>query len=344
MSKIGIVGLGKVGGRLAEAILGQADVEEVWLDTRDKIKLAGFLLSLQVMTVLIKSNVRVLAFDINRLNELDLIIICAKEHYDPRQLMNTDNLCADWLPNNLRYVGFLHDYPLLKGICYEIKEYQGMVAVVTNPVEVNTFFVAKWLPKARVVGLGASIDASRFLFALRKSFYSRAGNGCRLAEEYGSERTIHDVDDACVLAGEHGFSLIPILDLWHQNKDLKHLSDYEIKMHLDEAIAIGFTIVKSLGYTLHDCIPAFLEDICWLLQAGNQRRFRSVAVPIEISCATRPIMLGSNHEVIEFSNYSPNEMEQLNDTISRLGNIITSALLNIEGVVSNPWATRWIKE
>jgi malate/lactate dehydrogenase len=321
MSKIGIVGLGKIGGQLADALLRQAGVKEVWLDTRDKEKLTGFLLSLQVTAKIIRSTVRVLNFDFNRLNELDLIIVCAKEHYDPRQLIRSGNSQTEWIPNNLRYIGFLNDYPLLKTICSNIKEYRGVVAVITNPVEVNTFLVAGWLPNARVVGLGASIDSSRFLFILNKSFNHSIANR-QLNEIPGTEYIAHEANDACVLAGEHGFSLIPISGLWRRNKYLGGLPSQDIKIHLDEAIAIGFNIVKSIGYTLYDCIPAFLDDIRWLLQAGNQKCFRSFAVPIVNTCVTRPIKLDSNHQIIEFTDYTTNELEQLEDIKTRLGNLI----------------------
>jgi malate/lactate dehydrogenase len=322
MSKIGIVGLGKVGGRLADAILYQTDIEELWLDTRDKEKLLGFLLSFQVASCLVNSRIRVLSLDYNRLNELDLIIICAKENYDPRQLIRADNSHAKWLPKNLRYVGFLNDYPLLKSICNNIKEFRGVVAVVTNPVEINTSLVAGWLPKARVVGLGASIDTSRFIFSLRQS-YSLL-NDSRYAEVsgYSSENNNIKADDACVLAGEHGFSLIPINGLWRQNKYIEHLSAQDINMHIDAAIKIGFTIVKSIGYTLYDCILPFLDDIRWLLDAGSQQYYRSFSVPIENSCTTRPIKIDKMLKVIEYCDYTPNEFVHLDKIKIRLGDLM----------------------
>lgn len=314
MNKIGIIGIGKIGIRLTEAFLGSTDIQEIWLDTRNKNLLSGFILSCQVTAATIQSNTVIKSFDFDSCNQLDLIVICAKEKYDPRDLMRVTTPHDEWLPKNLRYVGLPSDYPLLKDICHKIPEYRGLVAVITNPVEINTFLLAKWLPQARVIGLGASVDSSRFLYSLAKS-----SNPEELISLYSSQTKMLE---KCILAGEHGSQLMSISNIWNLNKDLKNISKIEISKHIDEAVKIGFEIVTLMGYTLQDCIPRFAEDIRWLLQKEEQENFRSFAVSKENTSLTKPIKLNSDNQIVEFDHYTSQELTQLNIIENRLGSLI----------------------
>lgn len=94
---------------------------------------------------------------------------------------------ADLLPHNV---------PVAKEISRNIKKYanDAKVVVVTNPVDVITYCVLKesGLPRENVIGMGSSLDSSRFRYLLAKSLLT---NQSKI--------------DAIVL-GEHGNSMIPI--------------------------------------------------------------------------------------------------------------------------------------
>lgn len=94
---------------------------------------------------------------------------------------------TDLLPYNI---------PIVKQISKEIKKYanDAKVVVVTNPVDVITYYILKesGLPKENVIGMGSSLDSSRFQYLISKVL-----------------RTNQSKIESIVL-GEHGNSMVPI--------------------------------------------------------------------------------------------------------------------------------------
>jgi len=89
-----------------------------------------------------------------------------------------------------------YNIPIAKEISKKIKKYanNSKVIVVTNPVDVITYYILKesGLPRENVIGIGSSLDSSRFRYLLSRLL-----------------RTNQSKIDGMVL-GEHGNSMVPI--------------------------------------------------------------------------------------------------------------------------------------
>jgi malate/lactate dehydrogenase len=296
MAKVGIIGTGKIGSHLAEFLLASKSIEEIHLANRNKDRLDGRLISLQLRGHLLGSQTKVEKLDWKKINGLDLIAICIKDNYDPRKLLQQNEL-PDWLPHNLRYVGLLKDLPLIELLCSNrLKKYKGIIAVITNPVEITSFFISKWLPNSKVLGLGASVDSARISYIIKNEL------GFEIDKNY------------CVVAGEHGNDLIAVSKLWKTEKKLTTLSKKQIADYVNKATNVGFEIVNKLGFTLQDCVPVFAEEIKWILGRENQKQFHSLAIPTDTSCFSRPIKFNDKYEIIEYKNYTQEEEKHLKKT------------------------------
>jgi L-lactate dehydrogenase len=90
----------------------------------------------------------------------------------------------------------IKNMPIAKSIIGNIMKYYngGVILVVSNPLDVITYFIQKWsgLPNGRVVGTGTLLDTSRFVSALSSRFGVNAAS-------------IH-----ATILGEHGDSMVPI--------------------------------------------------------------------------------------------------------------------------------------
>ncbi len=304
MAKIGIIGTGRIGSHLAEQLLISNGITEIHLTNRDKDRLEGRLISLQLRAYLSNSLTKVQKLDFNKINDLDIIVLCIKDDYDPRKLLRQNNL-PEWLPRNLRYVGLLKDLPILELLCSKkLKDFKGKIAVITNPIEIITFFVAKWLPNATVLGLGASVDSARISYILN------------------DEKKIAINKFSCPVAGEHGNDLIVISNLWNNEKPLSELSKKQITKYVERATQIGFEIVNKLGFTLQDCVPVFVDEIKWILGIGEQENFHSLAIPNETTCCSRPVKITRANEIIEYTSYTEDESEYIKQSENKIAQFV----------------------
>lgn len=311
MSKVGIIGTGKIGSHLAEFLLTTPSIKEIHLANRNKDRLDGRLISLQLRGHLLGSKTKVEKLDWKKLNNLDIIAICIKDNYDPRKLLQQNNL-PEWLPHNLRYVGLLNDLPLIELLCNRLKNYKGVIAVITNPIEITAFFISKWLPQAKVFGLGASVDSARISYIIK------------------NEQDIEIDKYCCAVAGEHGNDLIAVSKLWTTEKELSKLSKKQVAEYVTKATNVGFEIVNKLGFTLQDCAPVFADDIKWILGQDDQRQFHSLAIPNETSCYSRPIKLTSKNDIIEFTNYSDEEVKHIKKSADKIAKFVKTLEANID--------------
>lgn len=267
MNNVAIIGTGRLGTRLAEQILLDATCDCLFLANRSKPRLRGTIESLQIWKHLlgIASNIRELEWD--RISQIELVVLAVKEHYDPRDLIETEEL-PDWLPHDLRYVGLSRDILIIKDICLRLREYRGVILVLTNPVDVVTTFVQKWVPSATVLGAGLSLDHARSTY-----FLSRKN------EKLASEQYL--------LGGEHGTECVPLFSLGSSSLQSER-TQAEIKESIAEASAIGFEIVKNLGYTVQDCAVVFSRDIEWILSSETDQA-RSFSCWFQKACIGWPL-------------------------------------------------------
>lgn len=311
MSKIGIIGTGKIGSHLAEHLLSTDTIQEIYLANRDKDRLEGRLLSLQLRGHLLNSKTQIAKLDLKKIDDLDLLVICIKDNYDPRKLLQQNGF-PEWFPNNLRYVGLFKDLPLLELLCNSrLKNYNGKIAVITNPIEITSFFIQQWLPDSQVFGVGASLDSARISYLIKNELEINIDKYC------------------CVVAGEHGNELVGISKLWTQNKELNDFSNTQVSDYITKAKNMGFEIVNKLGFTLQDCTPVFADDIKWLLEVNTGKNYHSFAIQSNDSCLSKPITI-SNNKVVEFTEYTNQEMEALKRIEKRIASFISKISQNFE--------------
>lgn len=311
MSKIGIIGTGKIGSHLAEHLLSENSISEINLANRDKDRLAGRLMSLQLRGHLTGSTTKIQQLDWKKLDDLDLIILCIKDNYDPRKLIQQNGF-PNWFPSNLRYVGLFKDLPLLELICNnKLKNYKGKIAVITNPIEITSYFIQQWLPNSKVFGVGASLDSARVSYIIK------------------NETQIEIDKYSCVVAGEHGNELIGVSKLWTENKLLGEISKKQIAEYLAKAKNIGFEIVNKLGFTLQDCTPVFADDMIWLLDNNPNKKFHSFAIPTDKTCISKPVNVYDS-SIIHFSDYTNQETNKLLDIENRIAEFIENLSENFE--------------
>lgn len=179
-TSIGIIGTGWVGTSVAMSVLHSGAAQEVLLcDARPGLA-EGEAMDLAQGSSFYPSAV-VRAGTLAEMRSCNAIVIAAGRNGSPTQTR------LDLLKENLG---------ILRGIAAQLRGYQGVVVIVTNPVDVLVydFAQASGLPFERVIGTGTMLDTAR----LRQML------GQRLALE---PRSIH-----AQVVGEHGDSEVV---LWH---------------------------------------------------------------------------------------------------------------------------------
>lgn len=270
MCKVGIIGVGKVGTRLAEELARSRMCSEIHLWNRSIAKLRGTLSSLRVWSHIerLESVFHELAF--SRVNSLDLIILAIKDDYDPRILMDNEEY-PSWFPVDLRTVGLRSDAPLVFDICRRLGDFGGRILVVTNPVDILCTLMKRWIPNAEIIGLGCSIDSSRLAFSL---------SGYQVKRVAGTQ---------CLVGGEHGRNLVVIKSLWSSQ------ARRVFKAHiLADSARIGVRIVKDLGFTLQDCCSVFASDIAWIIGRNQEEKVKCLSVWNDVASVGWPVTRGKN--------------------------------------------------
>lgn len=312
MLNIGIIGTGKLGTHLAESLMSRSVFDVISLHNRNKNSLSGRMTSLKLQAHLLGIDTSIQKMEKDQVNDLDAVIICVKDNYDPRVLY-VEGGFPEWLPKNLRYVGVLRDLPIMNQICNTIlSAYKGKIIVVTNPVEIMTYYVSKWKPDCVVVGLGATLDSVRVSYVIKEQM------------KIGIDRY------SCVVAGEHGNDLIAVSGIWRKDPILNTLDNPEIENYLSQAKNIGFEIVEKIGFTLYDCAPVFADDIIWLLGVEGKAVYRSVAIVNNYSCISMPIMIENGKYILykDYSQYEKNRIFSMEKRIKELINLFDDKIFN----------------
>ncbi len=302
---IGIIGAGKIGSHIADQLLMVDNIKNIHLANRDKIKLKGRLLSLKLKSHYNNNLKCISEFNWRNINYYDLIVICIKDKYDPRTLF-LKNEISSGIPKNLRYVGLQLDLPLIKSICLKLKNYSGKIAVITNPVEIVSYYVNKWIPNSFVFGLGVSVDAARLSFVLKEKGFLNI-----------PREEIH-------LAGEHGNNLIIVSNLMKTIFNKRDLNEKKINRYLKQSMKLGFDIAKFLGFTLQDCTPIFVEDILYILNNKYDNNYHSFSIISKSNACSLPIKFEKIHKYSPYINFTKNEKKSLEKIQIKLMNIISS--------------------
>jgi len=151
---------------------------------------------------------------------------------------------ADLLPYNI---------PIVKEISKKIKKYasDAKIVVITNPVDVITYCILKegGFPREHVIGIGSSLDSSRFRYLLAEMLQTNQSN-----------------IESMVL-GEHGNSMVPIFSTAKFcgkliNVDEKQMAETSTKVRNYWKPLTEFKGASVFGVTKHsyDVIKAIIKN------------------------------------------------------------------------------------
>ena len=169
----------------------------------------------------------------------------------------------------------IENAPLVKEIADKIRKYNdnAKIVIVTNPLDVITYAVVKTgFPRESVIGMGSSLDTSRFRYLLAKSLDTNTSKieGMVMGEHGDSMVPIFST------AKYDGKPILSILDENETTRITEELKNYwKLLKTFKEASVFGaaknaFDIVKSIVYDEKLQIPASvllkgeygLSDVC----------------------------------------------------------------------------------
>lgn len=252
--KISIIGSGFVGSSIAYALMLKNIAKEIVLvDINKALSEAE---SLDIKHGISEMGcTKVISGEYSEIKDSDLIIITAGRNRRPDETRL--NLAQD----NIK---------IAQSVANEIKKYytKGVVLVVSNPVDVITYNMIKWLglPKGRIFGSGCILDSSRFVNVIAHYL------------------DVETCDVNANVIGEHGESQV---HLWSRVK-IKgiYLDEYCKANNIDfgetqkeiiekKVKTMGTEIIKGKGktnYGIATCVCALANAIL-----NNQRMIASVS-------------------------------------------------------------------
>ena len=179
---ISVIGIGKVGAAFA-FLAAYSSIDDLVLVNRTKNKAVGELLDV-INTVPQKSKISIKATDdISNVKDSEVIVITVGGG-----MIKEDR--TDLIP---------FTSPIISSLAKELQKYasKSKIVVVTNPVDVMTYQLLQetGFSKNQIIGMGSSLDSSRFRYLLAKSQNVNQGQ---------IEGTV---------IGEHGPTMIPLFSL-----------------------------------------------------------------------------------------------------------------------------------
>ena len=218
--KISVIGAGNVGSTTAMR-LAQENIGDIMLIDVVKGLACGKALDLEDARSILKINYCIEGSDdINKIKDSDIIVVTAGLARKPG--MTREELLAK-------------NAQILKDVCLNIKKLApgSIVIIVTNPLDLMTYFAMKILEFApnKVFGMGISLDAARFANIISK------------------ELDIPNTDiEACVI-GSHGEGMLP-MPRFSTIKGVsleEFLDDKKLEAVVAKTVNRGAEIVSLLG-------------------------------------------------------------------------------------------------
>lgn len=158
MGKIGIIGLGKVGGVLAFQLLEKNYDISVYDVKEDYLRA-------QILDLEDAFNKKIEIKQIKEMKECELIVICAGV---PRK------------ENQTREDLFEINKKIIESILNELEGYKGKIITITNPVDKINEIVAEKFGKEKSFGFGGELDKSRVFNETGKEIEVRGIHGEKL--------------------------------------------------------------------------------------------------------------------------------------------------------------------
>ncbi|WP_321504523.1 lactate dehydrogenase [uncultured Methanoregula sp.] len=206
MARLAVVGVGRIGGEVAylSASLGIAD-ELVLYDS------ASNLLRAQVLDIEHTGLDMTISTDKNDVKQADICIFSAGLPRNPAVRTR-----ADLLDANL---------PAVKECTALLKGFEGILITVTNPMDINNFYLCKktGISRERCIGFGGQLDSARFGIALRN----------------------HNIRGFPFVLGEHGEHQVPVFSRLDDPVDERQRDDI-----LTSLRGASMEVIKGKGGTV----------------------------------------------------------------------------------------------
>ena len=245
--KVAIIGMGYVGAGIAYALMIKDIAREiVFIDTREEAVNAEMLDIRHGMHNM--GSAKIINGTYSDIKDCDLIIITAGRNRRPGESR------LDLIGDNIK---------ITDSVLSELKKYynQGVILVVSNPVDIITYYITKQLklPKGRVLGTGCLLDCSRLTNVI--------SDYVGLGAEFVSATVI----------GEHGANQIP---LWSRVEvagmpienfcaEMGLEFNDEIKNNMAEKVKnMGAEIISGKGKTYYGISTC----VCYLADAILNKR------------------------------------------------------------------------
>jgi len=196
---ISIIGSGRVGSAIA-FLAASTSLDDIHLVNLHKDKALGQ--ALDISSAIPKdSPISVIATDYSEIKNSEVVVITASSgtYTTSRTQMMSEQI------------------KMIRDIAKKIKMYalDSKILMITNPVDVLTYVFQKEinLPRERIMGIGSSLDSTRFRYLLAKEF----------------DTTQSKIKNALVL-GEHGDSMVPIFSnaKFNEKPVLELLDSYQV--------------------------------------------------------------------------------------------------------------------
>ena len=176
---ISIIGSGRVGSAIA-FLAASTSLDDIHLVNRHKDKALGQAIDIS-NAITTDSEISVVGTDYSEIKNSEVIVIAASS--------------GTYMTSRTEMIS--EQIKMIRDIAKKIAMYapDSKILMITNPVDVLTYVFQKEinLPRERIMGIGSSLDSTRFRYLLAKEF----------------DTTQSKIKNALVL-GEHGDSMVPI--------------------------------------------------------------------------------------------------------------------------------------
>jgi malate dehydrogenase len=209
---------------------------------------------------------------------------------------------------------------IVKGVCENILKYSpdAIIIVISNPMDTMTYLALQstGLPKNRIIGMGGTLDSSRFKY--------------QLSQHLGAS----PADLNAVVVGGHGdTTMIPLIRLatWNSVPVTQFLSEDQQKQIVNDTMVGGATLTKLIGtsawYAPGAAGAALVESII-----RDEKKLHTCCVALEGEygqtdiCLGVPVIIGKNgwEKILDF---------QLNESEQAAFNQSASAVRNMNDVL-----------
>ena len=232
---ISIIGAGRVGSAIA-FLVGQSGLDDLVIVNRTKNKALGEALDVN-NTLPEKSLISVMGTDdFSKIKNSDIVIVTVSAG-----TIKEDR--TELLPFTV---------PIVSEICKNLVQYanDAKVIVVTNPVDVISHLILKQtqFPRERIIGMGSSLDSSRFRYLLAKELDVKQGQ----------------IEGLVI--GEHGSTMVPLFSNAKLNGEKINISEqktdeitHEVRNYWRYLVAYKEASVFGAAKNTFDIVKSIVE-------------------------------------------------------------------------------------